>query len=76
MLKLKKKDILKTYNLPEKVKYCKSCVVSNQRPRISFNNDGICNACVNVKNKSKINWFEREKELKNLLSKYRKKWKI
>ena len=30
----------------------------------------------NVKNKDKINWSEREKELKNLLSKYRKKWKV
>lgn len=73
MLKIRKRNLLKLYNLPEKVKFCKVCVVSNQRPRISFNKEGICNACVNIKNKPKVNWTDREKELKDLLSKYRKK---
>ena len=52
--------------------FCKSCVVSNQRPRISFNKDGICNACENVKNKININWSEREKEL-GFAFRYRRK---
>ncbi|MDA7704706.1 N-acetyl sugar amidotransferase [Candidatus Pelagibacter sp.] len=71
MLKIKK-NIKKIYNTPNIVKFCKNCVTSNQRPRISFNKDGICNACINIKNKIKINWKDREKELKELLSKYRK----
>jgi hypothetical protein len=49
------------YGLPEEVKFCKKCVVSNQRPRgareftinfknekketMSFTEDGICEAC-------------------------------
>ncbi len=70
---IKKKNIQKIYKTPTEVKFCKKCVVSNQRPRIKFNKDGICNACVNIKNKIKINWKDREKELKELLSKYRKK---
>ena len=41
MLKINKKNVRKTYNLPIKVEYCKSCIVSNQRPRISFKKDGI-----------------------------------
>jgi len=73
MLKFKKKNIIKTYNLPKTLKFCKNFIISNKRPRISFNNDGVCNACVNIKNKNRISWPEREKELKNLLSKYRKK---
>ena len=73
MLKLTRKNVKVIYNLPKKIEFCKNCVVSNQRPRISFNKDGICNACENLKDKSKINWPEREKELKDLLSKYRKK---
>ena len=73
MLKLSKKNVRKTYNLPKNVVFCRSCVVSNQRPRISFNKDGICNACENVKNKININWSEREKELRDLLSRYRRK---
>ena len=76
MLKLSKKNVKKTYNLPKNVMFCKSCVVSNQRPRISFNKDGICNACENVKNKININWSERKKELRDLLSEYKKRWKI
>ena len=27
--------------LPEEVKFCKKCVVSNQRPRIVFDNEGV-----------------------------------
>ena len=49
MIKLLKKNVKKIYNLPNKVEFCKSCVVSNQRPRISFNKQGICNACENNK---------------------------
>ena len=72
-MNFKKKNIIRLYNSPSKVFFCKKCVVSNQRPRIKFNQDGICNACINADNKYKINWSEREKELKDLLKKYRKK---
>jgi len=72
-MNLKKKNISKIYKSPSKVLFCKKCVISNQRPRIKLNQDGICNACINADNKYKINWPEREKELKDLLSKYRKK---
>tara|TARA_B100001093_G_scaffold473423_1_gene497338 strand:- start:4225 stop:5382 length:1158 start_codon:yes stop_codon:yes gene_type:complete len=73
MTNFAKKNVKKIYNLPNKVEFCKSCIVSNQRPRISFNKNGICNACENIKHKTKISWPDRERELKELLSKYRKK---
>ena len=38
-------DLDKTYNLPKEVKFCKKCVISNQRPRIKFNSEGICGPC-------------------------------
>ena len=38
--------------------FCKKCVQSNQRPRITFKN-GICSACHHLDNKSKINWDDR-----------------
>ena len=31
--------------LPKEVKFCKKCVMSNQRPRIAFNKEGVCSAC-------------------------------
>ena len=76
------------FNLPENVKFCKSCVISNQRPSsiqefyhnktrdgakyINFSDDGICDACKFNNQKNKINWEDREKELILLLDKYRK----
>ncbi|MDP2641546.1 MAG: N-acetyl sugar amidotransferase [Candidatus Yanofskybacteria bacterium] len=76
------------YGLPQEVVFCKKCVVSNQRPNtaneykhtgetkkevISFNEDGVCDACryAEIK-KDSINWEEREKQLKELCDKFRK----
>lgn len=67
------KDTQNRYNLPTEVKYCKKCTISNQRPRITFNEKGICAACQYAEFKqTKINWEERDKELKELCDKYRK----
>ena len=73
--------------LPENVKFCKSCVISNQRPSsviefknteneqkptIDFNEDGLCSACEYQNLKAKeIDWEKREKELEILCDKYR-----
>jgi N-acetyl sugar amidotransferase len=76
------------YGLPEKILYCKSCVISNQRPNsvieffntidkkkktINFDNNGICDACNFAKKKKKILWKDREKELSDICDKFRKK---
>ena len=42
---ISKKNVLKKYNLPKEVIFCKKCVMSNQRPRITFNAKGVCSAC-------------------------------
>ena len=68
-----KHDVVKKYNLPKIVKFCKKCVISNQRPRITFNEYGICSACeFSEYKKSKIDWNIREKELVELCNKHRK----
>ena len=59
--------------LPKKVKWCKNCVISNQRPRIVFDDKGVCSACNNLFYKRQINWEAREKELLKLLDKHRSK---
>jgi N-acetyl sugar amidotransferase len=52
--------------------YCKKCVISNQRPRIEFDADGVCNACnFALKKHSQIRWEDREKELISLLDQHR-----
>ena len=58
--------------LPRKVIFCKTCVVSNQRPRITFNNDGICSACDYAYQKQHvIDWKKREQELVDLCRRHR-----
>ncbi len=70
---MKHKETMKRYNLPKKVKYCKECTISNQRPRITFDKYGVCSACNYAKFKqNKINWGEREKELMNLCDRFRR----
>lgn len=76
------------YGLPDEIKFCSRCVISNQRPNsaiefqhtskskkktINFNDDNVCDACrVAEEKKSAIDWSERERELKELCDKYRK----
>ena len=63
----------KEYRLPEEVKYCTRCVVSNQRPRITFDDKGVCSACNFSDFKDKeIDWNKRDKELSILCEKYRR----
>ncbi len=74
------------FGLPSEVKFCKKCVESNQRflsstqhkitasenkKTIYFNEQGICGACTYYENKGKIDWNEREKELRDVLDQYR-----
>ncbi|MFH0772175.1 MAG: N-acetyl sugar amidotransferase [Candidatus Omnitrophota bacterium] len=74
MLVKPKVDVIKKYNLPLEVKYCKRCVISNQRPRIRLDEEGVCSACRFAEKKQRlINWEEREKELIKLLDKHRRK---
>jgi N-acetyl sugar amidotransferase len=67
------KNVLERYNLPREVKYCKKCTISNQRPRITFDEEGVCSACNFAEFKrSKIDWAQRERELVELCDKHRK----
>ncbi len=69
------------------VTFCKKCVESSLRyigsaqhrdqkddnkQRTLFSEEGICSACLYYEEKRKINWSDRERELSDLLDKYRK----
>lgn len=69
-----KKDTVRMYNLPPQVKFCKRCTISNQRPRITFDANGVCSACNFADFKSsKVDWGAREKELLALAGRFRRK---
>jgi len=59
-------------NRPKAVKFCRKCVVSNQRPRITFDENGVCSACHYAHLKHNvIDWKEREQMLLEVLAKHR-----
>ena len=59
-------------NLKMNLKYCVKCVMPNTRPRITFNKDGICNACQWAdEKKTAIDWDNRWNMLKMYCEKYR-----
>ena len=70
----KRSNLEKQINfLPKEVKWCKKCLMSNQRPRINFDNEGVCSGCKNSNYKNLIDWENREQELLRLLDKHRSK---
>lgn len=69
---MQKHDIIKKYNLPTEVCFCTRCTISNQRPRITFDEHGVCSACRFAEFKQSIDWASREKELADLCDRFRK----
>ena len=75
------------YGLPGDVQFCKSCVISNQRPSssvefkhtkesskstIHFDENGICDACKYAERKSdEVDWEERDAKLRELCDRFR-----
>jgi len=60
-------------NRPKEVRFCKRCVISNQRPRITIDEEGICSACRYTEEKqNSIDWEARKNQLKELCDAHRK----
>ena len=75
------------YGLPTEVVYCRKCVESNQRmissiqhgdttssnkDTITFDQEDVCSACRYYERKKALNWNERERELRDLLDRFRR----
>jgi N-acetyl sugar amidotransferase len=75
------------FGLPRTVRFCRSCVISNQRPNsaveyahtqataketIRFEDD-ICDACRVARKKAETDWAERERALKDLCDRHRRR---
>jgi N-acetyl sugar amidotransferase len=75
------------YGLPGEVRFCRRCVISNQRPSsavefkhnkdskketIHFDDEGICDACRYAEQKEKVvDWAERKARLRELCDRFR-----
>ncbi|MGV0999599.1 MAG: N-acetyl sugar amidotransferase [Fluviibacter sp.] len=72
-LNLEPKNVAERYKLPLQVRYCKWCTISNQRPRITFDDEGVCSACrFAVYKREKVDWKQRDQELAALCDRFRK----
>lgn len=76
------------FGLPERVVFCKRCVISNQRPSssvefkhkrderkatIGFDDEGVCDACrYHEMKEDQVDWVRREQELVKMLGTHRR----
>lgn len=74
------------YGLPNEVKFCSRCVISNMRPSSVIEHlsgpddpkptiqfiDGVCSACLEADRKRTTDWAERDRELRVLCDLYRR----
>ena len=85
---MEKQALKAYYGLPNKVKFCSRCVMSNQRPAsavefkhtidskkitLNFDDEEVCDACKTAEVKNQIDWKNRENQLLQLLDRYRSK---
>lgn len=55
---------------PAEVRMCTRCVMTNQRPRIVFDDEGVCSACRYAERKAEIDWKARAWEFSRLVRPY------
>lgn len=51
--------------------YCTRCVLPDSKPDLTFDAEGVCNACRNFELRETLDWDARAKELEAILAKYR-----
>lgn len=51
--------------------YCVRCCMPESNEGIKFDEMGICQACQSAEHKIRINWIERERELRAILERYK-----
>ena len=65
---MQKKNIKKKSDL----RWCSNCLSMSTRPRISFDKNGVCNACNWSVQKKTIDWKKRREFLENVLKEVKK----
>ena len=54
------------------MRICSRCIQPDTRPKIYFNEDGVCGACLWYEEKNKIDWKERESKLDEIAANAKK----
>ena len=45
------------------MRWCQNCILPDTRPNLIFDDNGVCNACLNHQSKNKIDWLNRSEQL-------------
>lgn len=53
------------------VHYCAKCVMPDTKPDLSFDAEGVCDACRSSELKNTIDWKSREMEFRDIVEKFR-----
>jgi len=53
------------------MKYCKLCLLPDTKPQLTFDENGVCSACINNKLKENVNWEQKEKDFLQIIEKYK-----
>jgi N-acetyl sugar amidotransferase len=56
----------------KEMRFCTKCVMPDTRPGITFDGEGVCQACRNYERRRTIDWGQRQRELELLCSKHRR----
>ena len=55
------------------MKFCKKCLYPDTKPQLTFDDNGVCDACRWAEQKENVDWDSRKKDLSAILEKYRSK---
>lgn len=54
------------------MEFCQNCFMPDTKPGVKINSEGFCQACVNYKRRSMVDYNDRFEQLKALANKYRR----
>lgn len=53
------------------MKYCKLCLLPDTKPQLTFDENGVCSACINNKLKENVNWGQKRTDFQRIIEKYK-----
>lgn len=55
------------------LKYCTKCLYPDTKPDLSFDERGVCNACLNFEKRAEVDWDRRQQEFVEITNRFRSK---
>lgn len=53
------------------MRYCRLCLYPDTKPDLSFDGEGVCNACLNYQRRTEVDWNQRKEEFLSVVKAYR-----